>query len=151
MRRTKRRLRDDMLDVFDFPRTRYWRPTEAWERAWRRNLARAPRKHTVEESLAIKHLVLDWREQDDPNTRGTQEELAATLGVSKQYINRLVHTLPTRIPLPPTRHPSIPVRPASTSTSSMCGGLEGHGWNCECGGCRAQRAIDAALKAAKQE
>ena len=49
-------------------RRREWRPTERWENAWRRNLARAPRKHTPEESLAIKHAVSDWRDLD-PRTR----------------------------------------------------------------------------------
>jgi hypothetical protein len=142
-----------MLDEFDFRRTRYWRPTEAWERAWRRNLARAPRRHTPEESLAIKRAVWDWREQD-PTTRPIQEHLAASLGVLKQHINRLVLTLPPRQTLPPVtrrdfRQPErrevttqrpVPVRPV----------LEGHGWNCECGGCRAKAKMDAAIRAARE-
>ena len=93
-----------MLEESDFfPKTRYWRPTERWERAWRRNLARAPRRRTTEESLAIRHAVWDWREQD-PRTRPTEEDLAASLGVSKQYVSHLAHTLPPRIVLPPIRH-----------------------------------------------
>jgi hypothetical protein len=142
-----------VLGGVEFPRRRWWRPTAAWELAWHRNLARAPRRHTAEESLAIKHAVWDWLEQD-PATRPIQEHVAASLGVSKQYINRLVHTLPPRQTLPQVtqrdvRQPErrevttqrpVPVRPV----------LEGHGWNCECGGCRAKADMDAAIRAARE-
>ena len=140
-----------MLGESDFRRTRYWRPTGAWERAWRRNLSRAPRKHTAEQSLAIKHAVWDWREHG-PNTRPIQEDLAASLGVSKQYINRLVHSLPPRLALPPIHHAFIPLRldPRSGPVPASSG-LEGHGWNCECVGCCAKREFDAAIRAAREE
>jgi hypothetical protein len=137
-----------VLGEFDFPRRRWWRPTAAWERAWRRNLARAPRRHTAEQSLAIKHAVWDWREHD-PTTRPIQNDLAATLGVSKQYINRLVHALPPRIAFPPLRHVSIPERPDPDGPVDAPVGLDGHGWNCDCAGCRATALIDAALRSAK--
>src|SRR5215469_46977 len=109
MRRTKS-CNKGVLDEFDFfPRTRYFRPTKAWERAWQRNLALAPRRHTVEESLKIKHAVWDWLERD-PQIRQLQKHLAASLGVSAQYINRLARTLPPRHGLPPTRCHVIPER-----------------------------------------
>ena len=139
-----------MLDEFDFfPRTRqYWRSTEKWEQAWRRNLARAPRKHTAEETLAIKHAVWDWREQN-PETRPTEERLAASLGVSKQYVSHLAHTLPPRVTFPPTR-PSMsePERQYQSPTSHARPVLEGHGWNCECAGCRINAVIEAARRQA---
>jgi hypothetical protein len=135
-----------VLGEFDFPRRRWWHPTAAWEQAWRRNLARAPRRHTAEQSLAIKHAVWDWLEQD-PNTRPIQEDLAASLGVSKQHINRLVHSLPPRISLPPIHHAVIP----RSGPVAVSGGLDGHGWNCECAGCRAKAAIDTAVRDARRE
>jgi len=96
-----------VLNELDFfPRLTYFKRTEAWERAWerawQRNLALAPRRHTVEESLKIKHAVWDWLERD-PQTRPLQKHLAASLGVSAQYINRLVRTLPPRQGLLSTR------------------------------------------------
>jgi hypothetical protein len=125
----------DLLAEFDFPSRRWWRPTAAWEQAWRRNLARAPRRHTAEESLQIKHAVWDWREQD-PTTRPIQEHLAASLGVSKQYLNRLVHSLPPRTALPPIRHAVAAECPDPRSGPvTVSAALDGHGWNCECGGC----------------
>ena len=70
-----------------------------------RNLSRAPNKQHPEESLQIKEAVYEWRDQD-PRTRPTQESLACRLRdllgrekLSKQYINRLVNTLPPRDPL----------------------------------------------------
>ena len=141
-----------MPDEFDFSRKRYWRPTEAWERAWRRNLGRAPRRHTTEQSLAIKHAVWDWREQD-PNSRPIQEDLAATLGVSKQYVNHLVHALPPGHTLPPVTqrnfrqsdsHESTAQRPVPPKYEPNA-----LGWNCECGACRVNAAIDAVLREAK--
>jgi|SRR5579864_354244 len=99
MRRTERTA-TTMLDEFDFfPRTSYWRPTERWERAWRRNLARAPRKHTAEESRQIKNAVYEWRELP-PIERPTLEDLASQFDppVTKQYLSRLAHTLPPRDP-----------------------------------------------------
>jgi hypothetical protein len=143
----------DLLGEFDFPRRRWWRPTAAWEQAWRRNLARAPRRHTAEQSLAIKHAVWDWREQD-PTTRPIQEHVAASLGVSKQYINRLVRTLPPRQTLPPVtqrdvRQPErreVPTqRPVPPDYDPRA-----HGWNCDCAGCRATALIEAALRAVKE-
>jgi hypothetical protein len=135
-----------MLDEFDFfPTKRYFRRTQAWELAWQRNLARAPRRRRAEESLAIKHAVWDWRKQE-PTTRPTVAHLAASLGVSKQYVSHLAHTLPPRIALPPVRHASIPQREAEpTLTVPVRPVLEGHGWNCECNGCRAYARIQAAF------
>ena len=151
MRRTKKRQNADVLDELGFfPRARYWRPTEAWERAWRRNLERAPRRHTAEESLAIKHAVWDWREQD-PQTRPLQKHLAASLGVSNQYINSLVHRLPPRVALPPIRQSSSPQRESEATitvprSSPVRPVLEGHGWNCECAGCQMNAVIEAACR-----
>ena len=85
-----------MLSEFDFfPRTSYWRPTDAWERAWRRNLARAPRRRSPEESQHIKDTVYKWRELS-PNERPTLEQLRPQFDppVTKQYLSRLAHTLP---------------------------------------------------------
>lgn len=139
MRRTKTTDEWDELERSSFfPRTRYWRPTERWERAWRRNLARAPRKHTSEESLAIKHAVWDWREQN-PSSRCTGEELAASLGVSKQYVSHLAHTLPPRIALPP-----VGVRPRAIVHGEPV--IEGHSWDCQCGSCSAIRHIQVAIR-----
>ena len=78
MRQTKRQQKKgEGLKEFDFFPTRYWRRTEAWESAWRRNLARAPRKHTPEESVAIKNgeLSLAFQPQGAtgrPETRSRQ-------------------------------------------------------------------------------
>jgi hypothetical protein len=45
-----------MLNESDFfPRTTYFHPTEACKRAWRRNLARAPRRHTTWGILSANH------------------------------------------------------------------------------------------------
>ena len=87
-----------MLNEFDFfPRTRYWRPTEKWERAWRRNLSRAPRRRTPEESQQIKEAMYEWR-NSPPNGRPTLEELRKRFNppVTKQYLSRLAHNLPPR-------------------------------------------------------
>ena len=81
-----------------------------------RNLALAPTKQHPEESQQIKDAVYEWLEQD-PRIRPTQEELArdlcARLGrekLSKQYVNRLVNTLPPRHREPPlTRRYAPPV------------------------------------------
>ena len=138
-----------MLDKFNFfPRTRYWRPTERWERASRRNLARAPRRRSPEESQQIKDKVYEWRELP-PNERPTLEQLRNLFEppVTKQYLSRLVHTLPPRIALPPIRHYSIPERQAERSTAVPGRPvLEGHGWNCECNGCRINAVIEAARR-----
>lgn len=153
MRRAEKRQHRNALDEFGFfPRTRYWRPTEAWERAWRRNLAHAPRKHTAKESLAIKHAVWDWREQD-PSTRTTETQLAASLDVSKQYVSHLAHALPPRVALPPVRlppvrHNSIRHSPGafrSTSIGYAEPAIEGHSWDCQCLACCATRRIQNAL------
>ena len=154
MRRTKKRQNADVLDELGFfPRTRYWRPTEAWEQAWRRNLARAPRRHTAEESLEIKHAVWDWLEQD-PQTRPLQKQLAASLGVSNQYINSLIHRLPARTALPPIcRSPSLHRQSEVTATVAapvpVRPVLEGHGWNCDCAGCQMNAVIEAARRQEK--
>lgn len=81
-----------------------------------RNLALAPTKQHPEESQQIKEAVYEWREQD-PRTRPTQGELARKLcdllgreKLSKQYVNRLVNTLPPRHRgLPLTRHYAPPI------------------------------------------
>lgn len=146
--------RNDVLDEFDFQRKLYFRPTEAWERTWRRNLARAPRRHTAEESLSIRHAVWDWREQD-PNTRLLQKTLAASLRVSKQYVNHLVHTLPPRQTLPPVTHRDFrqpdsreltAQRPVPPSYDPHA-----HGWNCNCAGCRIKAQIDAVIRKAADD
>jgi hypothetical protein len=134
-------------DQFDFfPRTRYWRPTEAWERAWRRNLARAPRRRSPEESQLIKDKVCEWRELA-PNEKPTLEDLRKQFEppVTKQYLSRRAHSLPPRIMLPPIRRASTPLqRIELTGTVPVRPVLEGHGWNCECSGCEMEAVIKAA-------
>ena len=85
-----------------FPRRkRRWQPTSRWYNAMMENLARAPRKHSPEKTWQIKQAVRDWLALPEAQ-RPTQEALADTWGVSKQRINRLVHTLPPSVPFDQT-------------------------------------------------
>ena len=92
-------------------RERLWRPTPAWEQAWRENLARAPRLRSPEESWRIKQAVRDWLAAP-PEQRPAQQDLARELGVSKQYVNRLVHRLPPAVPY----QTEAAARPAQSTT-----------------------------------
>ena len=138
-----------MLDKFNFfPRTRYWRPTERWERASRRNLARAPRRRSPEESQQIKDKIYEWRELP-LNERPTLGQLRNQFEppVTKAYLSRLAHTLPPRVALPPIRRHSVPEGQAERSAAvSVRPVLEGHGWNCECAGCLINAVIEAARR-----
>ena len=141
---------NEMLDEFDFfPKTRYWRPTERWERAWRRNLARAPRRRSPQGSQQIKDKVYEWREMPT-RERPTLEELRKKFEppVTKQYLSRLAHSLPPRTALPPIRHHSTfdsrPVPPSAILHVEPV--IEGHTWDCQCGGCCAARRIQAAMR-----
>jgi len=92
-----------------------------------RNLARAPSRQHPEASQRIKDAVRDWRQQD-LHTRPTQEELAVSLGVSKQYVNRLIHAHPLRAlqlparsdaPAPPTMTQHQATQPPTGRTPSV--------------------------------
>ena len=89
-----------MLSEYDFfPRTSYFHRTEAWERAWRRNLARAPRRRNPEESQQIKEAMYEWGDSP-PDESPTLDQLRRRFDppVTKQYLSRLAHTLPPRDP-----------------------------------------------------
>jgi hypothetical protein len=80
------------------------------------NLARAPRRRSAEETWRIKQAVRDWLAAA-PEQRPTQQDLARQLGVSKQYINRLVHRLPPTFqpPQPPSAQPQNAPPPAQSA------------------------------------
>ena len=74
-------------------RKRRWQPTARWRAAMAGNLSRAPRRRSADETWRIKQAVRDWLALP-PERRPTQQDLARSFGVSKAYINRLVHRLP---------------------------------------------------------
>lgn len=89
-----------------FPRKRRWQPTQRWRGAMRENLSRAPRRRSSEETWRIKEAVRDWLAMP-AKQRPTQEELARSLRVTKQYINRLVRKLPPRDDFSEPATPSV--------------------------------------------
>ena len=85
---------DNLEEIYDLvellPTRRLFHRTERWRLSMLLNLAKAPRLRSDEDSGRIKFQVYEWC-HEDPATRITQQELAQRLGVSKQYVNRLVH------------------------------------------------------------
>ncbi len=84
---------DNLEEICDlkrlFPAPRLFSRTERWRQASERNLTKAPRRRSYEKSGRIKCAVYEWC-RENPETRITQQELAHQLGVSKQYVNRVV-------------------------------------------------------------
>lgn len=76
------------------------------------NLSRAPRLRSAEETWRIKEAVRDWLAAP-AEQRQTQQDLARSLGVTKQYINLLVRRLPPS-DIAAESQPALTERPAES-------------------------------------
>jgi len=83
-------------------------------------------------------------------TRATFDDLDNARRFTAELRTREPGILPPRIVLPPIRHTPIAERPDPQSgpVTVPCG-IEGHGWNCECAGCRVKRVIETVRQEAK--
>jgi hypothetical protein len=79
------------------------------------------------------------------------QALRASPGVSKQYVNHLVHTLPPRPALPPEARDFWQPRELAPERSALsCYDPMAHPQNCECRNCQAKAMIEAAIRRAKE-
>jgi hypothetical protein len=143
-----------VLSEYDFfPRASNFHRTEAWEQTWRRNLARAPRRRSPEESQQIKEAMYEWRESS-PNERPTLDQLRERFypPVTKQYLSHLARTLPPRDPwrrrFESGQRMQLAVNALPHSVPSDPDPFA-HAQGCPCAGCSAKAEMDAVIRAAR--
>jgi len=94
--------------------------TERRQLAWRANLALAPRRRSPEETERIKDRIGAWLDTPPLAGRPTQEELARSLGVSKQYVSKMVRRLKgQRLDMEAAREPVAPAVPAAPQLAPL--------------------------------